>query len=86
MYDMPDDEILGFWGKRPFIGKAIPRPKDYKYAEPLKLPALPSRTETPSKPPAPEPAVLPSWHSDPSLFRHRRPDHATTEGGEQPSP
>jgi len=27
MYDMPDDEIIGFWGKRPFIGKGIARPK-----------------------------------------------------------
>ena len=25
MYDMPDDEIIGFWGKRPFIAKRIPR-------------------------------------------------------------
>jgi hypothetical protein len=25
MYDMPDDEIIGFWGKRPFLGKRIPR-------------------------------------------------------------
>ena len=86
MYDMPDDEILGFWGKRPFIGKATPRPKEHKDVEPLKLPALPSLTETPSKPPAPEPALLPSWHSDPSLIRRWRPTQATNGGGEQTLP
>jgi len=26
MYDMPDEEILGFWGKRPFLAKRITRP------------------------------------------------------------
>ena len=46
MYDMPDDEILGFWGKRPFIGKGFPRPTAHQDSEPLKLPALASRAGT----------------------------------------
>ena len=76
MYDMPNDEIIGFWGKRPFIGKGIPRPKEYIEAAPLQLPALASATETitesaspePETPPAPEP--ISSWRADPQLLRH----------------
>ncbi len=86
MYDMPDDEIIGFWGKRPFIGQAIPRPKDFKEAEPLKLPALPALNETPSQTPSPDPALPPSWHHDPTLLRHSRPDQAAAVVGEQATP
>jgi hypothetical protein len=82
MYDMPDDEIIGFWGKRPFIGKGIPRPTEYQEAEPLQLPALASATETASEPPPSEPELLPSWHHDPHLFRHWRPAQAGAEVGE----
>jgi type IV secretory pathway TraG/TraD family ATPase VirD4 len=92
MYDMPDDEIIGFWGKRPFIGKGFPIPKAQKDTEPLKLPALSSTTETvsetalpePETPQAPEPPS--SWHSDPNLFRHWRPVHNTSGVGEPASP
>jgi type IV secretory pathway TraG/TraD family ATPase VirD4 len=73
MYDMLDDEILGFWGKRPFIGKGIARPKERKDSEPLKLPVLSSRTETASEPPLRQPELLSSWHFDPVLFRRWRP-------------
>jgi hypothetical protein len=61
MYDMPDDEILGFWGKRPFLGKGIPRPTEYHEAGPLQLPALASATEIASRPPPPAPAHPSSW-------------------------
>jgi type IV secretory pathway TraG/TraD family ATPase VirD4 len=77
MYDMPDDEIIGFWGKRPFIGKGIPRPTAYQEAEQVQLPALTSAADTTSVPPAPEPETLSSWHADPTLLRHRRTDQAT---------
>src|SRR5918992_1394242 len=86
MYDMPDAEILGFWGKRPFIGRAIPGPKEHTDVESLKLPALASPTETPPEAQPPEPALLPSWHSDPTMSPRWRPPQATNEGGEQPSP
>jgi type IV secretory pathway TraG/TraD family ATPase VirD4 len=68
MYDMPDDEIIGFWGKRPFIGKGIPISKEHRDKEPLKLPALLPVTETSSETPAPPPEPLASWHDDPTLF------------------
>jgi type IV secretory pathway TraG/TraD family ATPase VirD4 len=68
MYDMPDDEIIGFWGKRPFIGKGIPRPKEHKDREPLKLPALPPISMTFLKTPQPPIEAVPSWHDDPTLF------------------
>jgi type IV secretory pathway TraG/TraD family ATPase VirD4 len=68
MYDMPDDEILGFWGKRPFIAKAIPFPQNHKDPEPLKLPALRSVIEISSETPPPHPEPLASWHDDPALF------------------
>jgi type IV secretory pathway TraG/TraD family ATPase VirD4 len=83
MYDMPDDEILGFWGKRPFIGKAIPRPTEYRENEPLKLPAFPSPPATPAEPLPSESAVTSSWHDDRNLFQRWRPAQATNGGGEQ---
>ncbi len=79
MYDMPDDQIIGFWGKRSFIGKGIPRPKNYIEAAPLQLPDLASTTETVGEPAAPEPETPPepepptSWRNDPQLFRHWQP-------------
>jgi hypothetical protein len=86
MYDMPDDEIIGFWGKRPFIGKAIPYSNDHADHEPLQLPAFASRTETASEPPPPQPASPSSWHADPQLFRHSQPVQAAVEVGEQVTP
>ena len=90
MYDMPDDEIIGFWGKRPFIGKGIPRPQAYQEAAPLQLPALTSATVTgaeaasaePETPPAPAPPS--SWRADPRLFRYWQPLHAV-DATEEPS-
>jgi type IV secretory pathway TraG/TraD family ATPase VirD4 len=76
MYDMPDDEIIGFWGKRPFIGKGIPRPKEHKDKAPLKLPVLSSRRETVPESPLPPPEIRSSWHADPKLFRHWQPRQA----------
>jgi type IV secretory pathway TraG/TraD family ATPase VirD4 len=86
MYDMPDDEVIGFWGKRPFIGKGIPFSNDHADHEPLKLPALPSLIEIPSQSPSPEPALPPSWHHDPTLFRYSQPAQAAIVGGEQETP
>ena len=39
MYDMPDDEILGFWGKRPFLAKRIPRLQRTSKSKPFDVPA-----------------------------------------------
>src|SRR5262249_49597972 len=75
MYDMPDDEIIIFWGKRPFLGKRIPRRNEH--AEGKSQPS-----EAPEVRPSPvalavtEPAkaeASPSWRTDPTLFRHRHP-------------
>ena len=74
MYDMPDDEILGFWGKRPFLAKRIPRrnePAESK-SKPDEAPAdrlLPasSLVSEPEKVEAPS-----SWRTDPALFTHPR--------------
>jgi hypothetical protein len=68
MYDMPDDEILGFWGKRPFIGKGFAHPPEHKDSEPLKLPALLPVVEQSLDRPHPYTEALPSWHEDPALF------------------
>jgi hypothetical protein len=80
MYDMPDDEILGFWGKRPFLGKRIPgHPKSFvrKPADvpaPRLLPGVSSYSE-------PEiPQRLPSWRTDATLLRH---SFATSESAPQ---
>ena len=67
MYDMPDNEILGFWGKRPCIGKGIARPKEHQDSELLKLPVLSSRAETTLETPQPHAELGISWHDDPTL-------------------
>jgi type IV secretory pathway TraG/TraD family ATPase VirD4 len=78
MYDMPDDEIIGFWGKRPFIGKGFTRPKAQKEREPLKLPALsPVREQSPQ---TPHPEGVPSWPDDPTWLRRWNPDPAAAVG------
>ena len=77
MYDMPDDEILGFWGKRPFIAKRIPKePEASKPAEAHTLPPLPDKIPV-TVPPQPE--RFPSWREDPTLVRYSQPLHAMTE-------
>jgi type IV secretory pathway TraG/TraD family ATPase VirD4 len=79
MYDMPDDEILGFWGKRPFLAKRIPKEPDER--KPAQVPVLaPLSKKMPDTEP-PTTAPLPSWHMDPNLFRHYQPLHATDGSG-----
>jgi hypothetical protein len=77
MYDMPDEEILGFWGKRPFLAKRIPRRARSPEPKPAGQPAsslLPSAYPFPN----PAPAHLPSsWRVDPTLFRHWQSLQAT---------
>ena len=73
MYDMPDDEILGFWGKRPFLGKRIPRRRAPE-PEPAEetAPSVPPEFSTfPEQAPAQVPV---SWRQDQSLLRHSRQD------------
>ena len=81
MYDMPDDEIIGFWGKRPFVGKRIPyrsEPPENK-CKPAEVPAvrlLPAVTSFT------EPAIaeaFPSWRTDPALLRHNHPHEGTSD-------
>jgi type IV secretory pathway TraG/TraD family ATPase VirD4 len=82
MYDMPDDEIIGFWGKRPFIGQGIARPKEHKDSEPLKLPALPSRAGISPQTPHPHTELLPSWHEDLTLHHRSNLRPATDTVGD----
>jgi hypothetical protein len=82
MYDMPDDEILGFWGKRPFIGKGFPHPTVHQDRQSLKLPAL-----SPVGEPSPEMSQLQtephiSWREDPALLRRWNPPPAADAVGE----
>jgi len=79
MYDMPDDEIICFWGKRPFLAKRIPRPnippERKPSAEPVmrQLPAVSSVAE-------PAQAELhSSWRTDPTLLRHWQSPNATSQ-------
>jgi type IV secretory pathway TraG/TraD family ATPase VirD4 len=72
MYDMPDEEILGFWGKRPFLAKRIPRHTEPSERKPAEESAAPVSPEFSS---FPEPAQAPgSWRQDSSLLRHSRQD------------
>ena len=81
MYDMPDDEIIGFWGKRPFIGKGIP--KDSEGGVPANAPALPPLSKIKLDAETPKATHLPSWHMDPNLFRHNQALHVTSEANNQ---
>jgi type IV secretion system protein VirD4 len=72
MYDMPDEEILGFWGKRPFIAKRIPRLTASLASNPAEVPAM---RQLPALTSFAEPAkatLLSSWRTDPTLLRHHR--------------
>src|SRR5919199_3840934 len=73
MYDMPDDEILGFWGKRPFLAKRIPRPPEPSERKPAEEPALPLLPAVPSFAEPAKAELLSSWRTDPTLLRHHRP-------------
>jgi hypothetical protein len=81
MYDMPDDEIIGFWGKRPFIAKGTP--KESEGGVPANVPVLPPLSKIRLVPETPKTAPLPSWHMDPSLFRHYQTLQVTGETGNQ---
>jgi hypothetical protein len=81
MYDMPDDEIIGFWGKRPFIGKGIP--KESEGGVPAKVPGLPPLSKIRQDTESPKIVPLPSRHMDPSLFRHYQELHVTSETSNQ---
>jgi type IV secretory pathway TraG/TraD family ATPase VirD4 len=77
MYDMPDDEILGFWGKRPFLARRIPKePDESTSPETFVLPSLPDSVST-------QPEPLPSWREDPALVRHSHPRSAMRESTPQ---
>ena len=75
MYDMPDDEILGFWGKRPFLAKRIPHRNEpaENNSNPAEvpdvslLPTISLFSETAKA------EALSSWRTDPALLRHRHP-------------
>jgi type IV secretory pathway TraG/TraD family ATPase VirD4 len=73
MYDMPDDEILGFWGKRPFLAKRIPRLTEPPERKPAEVPAMRLLPAISSFTEPAEAERLPSWRTDPTLLRHHRP-------------
>jgi type IV secretion system protein VirD4 len=79
MYDMPDDEILGFWGKRPFLAKRIPRPIEPSESKSAKVPALRPLPAASSVAELAKAEGLSSWRSDPNLLRHWRPLHTMSE-------
>jgi hypothetical protein len=79
MYDMPDEEILGFWGKRPFLAKRIPRPNEPPEHKPSEEPAM-RLLPTISPFTAPAQAELhSSWRTDPTLLRHWQSPPTTDE-------
>jgi type IV secretory pathway TraG/TraD family ATPase VirD4 len=79
MYDMPDDEILCFWGKRPFLAKRFP--KDPADSEAKGAELAPLAAEISENTPAHiEPEALPSWSTDPTLWT---PKYAAVESSEQ---
>jgi hypothetical protein len=73
MYDMPEDEIIGFWGKRPFIAKRIPRPTESLERNPAEAPAMRQLPALTSFAEPAKAARLSSWRTDPTLLRHHRP-------------
>ena len=81
MYDMPDMEILGFWGKRPFLAKRFPI--ELADSEPKALELAPLAATAQSKPGQPETEPLPSRQTDPTLYRTWTQKYATVESCEQ---
>jgi type IV secretory pathway TraG/TraD family ATPase VirD4 len=77
MYDMADDEIIGFWGKRPFLGKRIPRliePAESN-SKPAEVPADRLLPGVSSFPESAKAEVLSPWRTDPTLLRHSRSEY-----------
>jgi hypothetical protein len=79
MYDMPDDEILGFWGKRPFIAKRIPRHTEPTESKPAEVPAMSLLPAISTFAEQIKADPLSSWRTDPTLLRHYQPLHVTNE-------
>jgi len=71
------DEILGFWGKRPFLAKRFPYTQEDEVSKPPEIPAM---HLLPAVSAFKEPAEAeghPSWRMDPSLLRHNQQQHGT---------
>jgi type IV secretion system protein VirD4 len=79
MHDMPEDEILGFWGKRPFLAKRIPRPTQPPKRKPAEAPAMRLLPAISLFAEAPTAELLSSWRMDPTLLRHCGSPDATSE-------
>ena len=70
MYEMPDFEIIGFYGgKWPFRAKGIPPVKKKTQKAPLQLPVLPPLAERLPEMAGQKPQPPSSWHFDPWLFQ-----------------
>jgi type IV secretion system protein VirD4 len=80
MYDMPDDEILGFWGKRPILAKRIPRSTDTseRDSKPAEVPAVRLLPAISSFAEPAKAEALSSWRTDPTLLQHS-PLYATNK-------
>ena len=79
MYDTPDDEILGFWGKRPFLAKRIPPRTEPPERKPSAVPAISLLSAGALFAEPAKAELLSSWRTDPTILRHCRPLHATNE-------
>jgi len=75
MYDMPDDEILGFWGKRPFLAKRIPIRNESieRTNKPAEAPIVHLLPSVSSFPESAKAESLSLWRTDPALLRHCHP-------------
>ena len=76
MYDMPEDEILGFWGKRPFLANRIPRRTEPPESKPVEFPASQQLPAESSFEEPETPQLHSSWRTDPTLLRY---SYATSE-------
>jgi hypothetical protein len=75
MYDMPDNEILGFWGKRPFLAKRIPIRNESieRTNKPTEAPIVHLFSAVSSFPETAKAEPLSLWRTDPALLRHSHP-------------
>ena len=78
MYDMPDDEILGFWGKRPFLAKRFPYTQEDDVSKPPEVPAMKLLPALSTFVKPAEAEAHSTWRTDPTLLRHSKQAHATT--------
>ena len=70
MYDMPDDEIIGFWGKRPFLAKRFPYTKEDEESKAPDASAISLHEEVSMVTKPVETEKYTSWRTDPTLLRH----------------